>query len=308
VVKVSVILINWNGLALTTRALESLQAEARGVSHEVIVVDNASSDGSQKQLPRLFPELCLIENQENVGFGRACNQAVGRASGEVLLFLNNDTLQLEDTVEKGCRVLEQNPAIGALGIKHLDGSASRAWQPSAFRFPSPWLSVLACLGLGWPWAPPPGYGEGEGGPVDWVTGSFLMVRRDVWERVGGFDERFFVYDEDLDWCRRARRLGFSVWYWPELSMIHLGAASAPSLRDKTFMHLRSRLTYFRKHGPLLGAAAFYAALSARLAGSAGLQLVKLGLGRSDPVALGERLSRLFNFVCLHPTQAGLGTR
>ncbi|HVJ21062.1 MAG TPA: glycosyltransferase family 2 protein [Polyangiaceae bacterium] len=304
--RVSVIVVNWNGLEMTTNALRSLAAHADGLEYEVIVVDNGSvRDDSRRELPRRFPGVALLVNTENEGFSRACNRAARLARGEYLLFLNNDTLQTQAALRMAAEYLERETGVGALGILHLDGSESRAWQPSAFRFPRPLQDVLASLGLGRLTSPIQDYEQALSADVDWVCGSFLMVRRSVWEAVGEFDERFFVYDEDIDWCLRARREGVRVRYWPGTSMIHLGAASGPGLRDKTFMHFRSRLSYYAKNASLPWAVAFYAAMSARLTASSLFQLSRLATGKGDVDAVRERLRRLGSFLSLRSSRAGV---
>ncbi len=306
-VRVSIIVVNWNGLEMTSAALRSLQAHAKDVEYELIVVDNGSHDGSPAELSRRFPEAKLLANQQNEGFSRACNRAARTAVGDYLLFLNNDTVQIEGALSKAVRYLDERPEVGALGIQHLDSSEGRAWQPSAFRFPRPSSDVLACLGLARLAIKEEGYGRTKTVDVDWVCGSFLLVRRGAWLLVGEFDERFFVYDEDIDWCLRARRAGVVVRYWPEASMVHLGAASGPRLRDKTFMHFRSRMTYFAKNEPPFWPAAFYLAMSTRLTASSLVQVMKLATGRAGVDDVKERLRRLSSFVSLRSTRAGLKT-
>ncbi len=302
--RVTIILVNWNALELTERALESLQRHSSGVSWQAIVVDNASRvEQRASRLAGRFARVQFVDNAENVGFGRACNQAARLCHDEYLLFLNTDTVQLEDAVAHTIAYLDEHPEVGAVGIKHLDEQG--AWQPSAFRYPDPMRDTAACLGLSSLVADAPGYAADIEADVDWVCGSFLCVRQSVWREVGEFDERFFVYDEDIDWCLRAVRAGYKVRYLPSARMTHVGAASSALLRDKTFMHFRSRMTYYEKNAPAWSAAAFYVATSGRLGASTLTQVLKVGLGRSDLDAVAVRLRRLGLFALQFPARAGV---
>jgi GT2 family glycosyltransferase len=305
--RVSVVLINWNALQMTLNALTTMYEHWQGTSWEAIVVDNGSTHGGNpNEIPARFPGVKLLKNSENLGFSAACNQGARLGCSEYLLLLNNDTLQTEDALSKAVAYMDANPELGALGIKHLTQDGS--WQASAFRFPKPLDDVLVFLGLGTFVEHDHGYPHDQEADVDWACGSFLLIRRKCWAAVGELDERFFVYDEDIDWCLHANEQGWKVRYWPGTSMIHIGAVSGATLRDKTFMHFRSRMTLYSKHQPLGWTLAFYAATSARLAANTLRQAALYTRGRASRAQVLERVQRQANFSTLRSTRAGIGRK
>jgi GT2 family glycosyltransferase len=296
----SVVLVNWNGLAITSAALESLREHTRGITYEVTVVDNGSTaDASRTELPARFPWVNFVANPVNLGFTRANNQAIRTVRGRHVLLLNSDTVQTENALGAAVDYMDANPHVGALGIMHRNADAERTFQLSFGRFPDPVADVLGVCGLGRR-PTPPRVAEQD---VDYVCGSFLMIRRECLEAVGLLDERFFAYDEDIDWCWRARRAGWAVRFWPGVSMVHLGSAAAPYLRDKTGLMYRSHLVYLRKHHPSAAPAYFLA-----MAGRLGLAVVKAGLraavGRAGRADVAQRWARLRGFV--FPGRAAAG--
>jgi GT2 family glycosyltransferase len=246
----------------------------------------------------------FIANPRNMGFSIANNQGIARATGRYVLLLNNDTIQIEDALKAAVDYMDAHPDVGALGILHRNADASRSPQASAYRFPRPWKELLTLAGLR--------SGAGDGAPsaidremdVDWVCGSFLLMRRACLEAIGPLDERFFIYDEDIDWCRRAWAAGWKVRFWPGASMIHVGAAARPFMKDKTFVHFRSHLSYIRKHHSWLPASLYYAVMVARLTGATTWQLVRWVTGRVPFADVRERSSRQLQFVLLRHGRAG----
>mgnify|MGYP002849301656 CR=1 FL=1 len=304
----SIVLVNWNALDLTVDALTSIADQTRGIEYEAFVVDNGSTrDRGLDELESKFPWVTLITNQENLGFGRANNQAFERASGRYVLALNTDTIQVENALGEAVRYLDAHPEVGGLGIRHLNDDETRSTQASAFRFPRPGQELLGLLGLRTP-DDPTIWPDDDRGDVDadWLVGSFLMVRRETLDAVGVFDDRFFVYEEDIDWCRRARTAGWVLRFRPALSMIHLGSASAPHIRDKSFMHFRSHLTYLRKHHGTVVAAAHYLAMVLRLTLAASWSGVKWLVGLETGAVFFPRCRRQLEFLLLRPGQRGLG--
>jgi len=223
-----------------------------------------------------------------------------------VLLLNNDTLQIEDAISAAVRYMDEHPDVGALGIQHRNGDANRSLQASSGGFPRPWREVRMVFGLATRSdaddAMVPADAERD---VDWLTGSFLMIRRQCLEDVGLLDERFFVYEEDIDWCRRAWNRGWKVRFWPGASMVHLGAATAPFVRDKTFAHFRPHLMYIRKHHGAAPAVCFYAAMVARLAMSTSWQTVRWLAGEAPFSAVRERWDRQLNFTLLRSGRLGI---
>src|SRR5262249_46478792 len=237
-IDLSVVLVNWNSLEVTSAALSSLEEYTQGISYEVFVVDNGSTrDQSALELPRRFPSARFLRNDANLGFTRANNQGIRLARGRYVLLLNNDTVQVEDALGAAVGYMDRHPDVGALGIMHRNNDEARSFQPSFFEDPRPWREMAALLGL--VRAAPAATAEpAPEQDVDWVCGSFLMMRRAALEQVGELDERFFIYDEDVDWCLRARRAGWKVRFWPGARMVHLGATSNPLMKDKTFTMFR----------------------------------------------------------------------
>ncbi|HET7541383.1 MAG TPA: glycosyltransferase family 2 protein [Polyangiaceae bacterium] len=301
----SIILVNWNGLEVTCGALVSIQKFTTGISYEVFVVDNDSKkDESAKRIPERHPWIHFIANPDNRGFSRANNQAIRRARGRYILLLNNDTIQIENALGKAVRYMDQHADVGALGITHLNNDAERSYQPSFFNFEKPWGDVKGLLGL-----------RSNGMPrecdythekdVDWIVGSFLMMRRECYEDVGELDERFFMYDEDMDWCFRARQAGWRVTYWPGAQMIHLGSATRLFVKDKTFMHFRSHLSYLKKNHSRAEAISYYMAMAARLSLATGKHALQALAGRSDLGELRKRIDRERQFLLLRETRKGV---
>jgi GT2 family glycosyltransferase len=300
---VSVVLVNWNGLALTTAAIESLLEGTRGVTYEVIVVDNGSKDGSVSALSSRFPAIRTIVNTANEGFGRAVNQGFRIAGGRYLLTLNNDTRLLGDTVGESVRYMEAHPEVGALGVLHYNADEGRTVQPSAYNLPAPLADLLATAGLG-RLVRDDRLDPAREGDVGWICGSYMMIRRECLDAVGLFDERFFAYDEDIDWCIRAQRAGWRIRFWPGAALIHLGGGVAPHMRDKTFVHFRSRLTFLRKHHSAAIALIYYAGMVAAMAAGGVLQCARVAAGRARWSDAAARWRRMAQFALLRPGRLG----
>ena len=301
----SVILVNWNALALTCAAIDSLRAHTEQIKYEVFVVDNGTTqDSSTKDIPTKYPWLVFISNSTNQGYTKANNQAICMTRGRYVLLLNNDTIQIENALGKSVSYMDANPAIGALGIRHLNNDATRTAQLSYACFPRPWREALALLGISRNdpiMFPDPSAEEID---VDWICGSFLLIRRSCLEAVGALDERFFAYDEDVDWCYRCHQAGWGVRFWSGASMIHIGSGAMPSIKDKTFMIFRSHLSYIFKNHGILAAGVFYFSMGARLAGATIWQALKLLTGRGNRDDLIERLTRQLQFMFLRSSRFG----
>ena len=297
--------MNWNACETTAAALASIEAHTRGIQSEVIVVDNGTTrDGSVTELPRRFPAVTFLANPRNLGFSVANNQGISRARGRYVLVLNNDTIQTSDALTAAVRYMDAHRDVGALGILHCNADPERSPQASAFRFPKPWREVLSLAGIRREASDAAPNTTSDERDVDWICGSFLMIRRECLEAVGPLDERFFIYDEDIDWCRRAWAAGWKVRFWPGASMIHVGAAARPFMKDKTFVHFRSHLSYIRKHHSWLPASLYYAVMVARLTGATTWQLVRWVTGRVPFADVRERSSRQLQFVLLRHGRAG----
>lgn len=226
--KVSVIIVNYNVKYFLEVCLHSTLRALEGISGEIFVVDNHSKDGSVELVKTHFPSVHLIENKENVGFGRANNQAVAKASGAYILFLNPDTVLPENFFRKTLAYMDAHPETGGIGPRLIDGKGKFA--PDAKKsFPS--LSVALFKGTGinklFPKSPyfnkyyAVHIGEHETAVVDALSGCCMMMRRSAIEKAGGaFDEDYFMYFEDGDLCYRIRKAGFVNVYYPEVTVIH----------------------------------------------------------------------------------------
>ena len=282
----SIIIVSYNTRAHLRRCLRALPAGASGVQWEAIVVDNASSDGSPVVVAREFPDTTLIVNSDNVGFARACNRGARAARGESILFLNSDAEARPASLAALVGCLREQRRAGAVGpqLRHPDGGRPR----SCFRFPSltrPHLNfgflrrlVGERFSLTYPVDDPR---LGQGGPVDWLSGACLLVRRDALDAVGPFDERYFMYFEDTDLCRRLWKAGWEVVFWPGVEVVHVGGVSARGHGPRLSVELqRSRLIYFATHHPGL-----VSGLVRVLAGLAALVRCARALARLRPEGL-----------------------
>jgi asparagine synthase (glutamine-hydrolysing) len=232
--ELSVVIVSWNTQALTRCALQSLRDHLAVVRHEVIVIDNNSSDDSADMVAREFPEVKLIRNGENVGFGRANNQGMHIARGEWLLLLNSDAQLIDDSVAREFRKVRADRQIGAAHCRLLSPDGSL--QHTVYRFPSLKLTALDNLGLHklLPWVRGAdllgGYwAQDEDRDVDWVAAAFMLVRREVFEETGGFDESIFMYGEDLDWCWRIHDRAWRIRYLANATVLHHDHASSDIL-------------------------------------------------------------------------------
>ncbi len=256
--QLTAIVVNWNVRDLLRTCLTSLDLE----DSEIIVVDNASSDGSVEMLQAEFPEVRVIANPENRGFGAANNQALALASGRYVLFLNPDTEVRPGAIQRLLAFIDQRPQVGCVGPRLLNADGSV--QPSRRSFPrlatflveSTMLQrYLAGLGSVKRFYRQQ-HSDDEPQPVDWLVGACLLVRRSVLDEVGGFDERFFMYSEEMDLCYRLRQAGYEVWYVPEAEVVHLeGASSRQDLFRRNVNFHESRYRFFAKHHGLPSALA-----------------------------------------------------
>ncbi len=223
----SIIIVNYNVRQFLENALTSISRAIEGLRAEVLVVDNASRDNSVAMVLKSFPWVRVIANEENVGFARANNQALREAKGTYVLLLNPDTIVQEDTFRVMIRYLDAHPEVGLAGCKVLNPDGSFQ-LPCRRSFPTPWVAFTKMFGLSALFPSSRLFGKynltyrspDATYPVDAVSGSFMMIRRSVVEKIGGLDESFFMYGEDLDWCFRVREAGYAVAYVHETSVIH----------------------------------------------------------------------------------------
>ena len=252
--RISVVIVNWNTAGPLSRALQSLQPIV-GLDWEPIVVDNASEDDSVVRVRRDFPTARVIANPDNRGFGRACNQGFAQATGEYVLLLNPDAALQPGAITTMVSYLENHPTVGMVGptLCHDDGEI----QYSACRYPSLRTEAYEWFGLRGMWPHDPeigrlyyGYRTDRAFHCDWLVGACLLVRREALTAVGGFDERFWLYAEELDWCRRMNAAGWQTHVVPAARVRHSGgAASALAPRPMLVEWFRSRHQYHAKYDP-----------------------------------------------------------
>jgi GT2 family glycosyltransferase len=250
--ELSVIIVNYNTESHLENCLVSLFDNTRQRPLEVIVVDNASTDGSLAMLESSFPQVRAIAMRENVGFARANNAAIRVAQGRYLLLLNNDTLVKPGAVDMMLSIATERPEIGALGprLSNEDGSVQISYgRMLCFHAELLQKLLMARYEAGGRWVRRhvEQRSRHEAYP-DWVSGACMMLRADVLGETGLFDENFFMYTEDIDLCQRVRKSGYRVLYTPDAEIVHLGGKSRQTLSEKVALeYRRSQLYFYSKH-------------------------------------------------------------
>ncbi len=256
---ISVIFVSYNTIEMTKVALSHLYASIHSYEMEVFIVDNDSKDHSATILRKLYPNISIIENNKNVGFGRANNQALPYIKGRYVLLLNTDAFVKPDTISKTIQYMEANSRCGILGVRLLGRDG--VLQPSCRYFPTPWNIFLSRTGLNryfkhTKMVDDLTWDHDSVRDCDWVPGCYYLVRKEVIDQVGLFDPRYFLYYEEVDQCYAAKKAGWLVTYFPFSSVVHIGGESAKSEGEITLsgrqiesLQLESELLYFRKnHG------------------------------------------------------------
>jgi N-acetylglucosaminyl-diphospho-decaprenol L-rhamnosyltransferase len=247
---------------MSVEALDCLFASSGDVELEVFVVDNASKDNSSQIIKQAYPQVVLIENKINVGFGRANNQILHVFKGEYLLLLNTDAFVQADTLSKTTQYMQAQPRCGVLGVKLLghDGEL----QPSCRYFPTPFNIFAARLGLNRflsciKLVDDTNWDSNRTQACDWVPGCYYLVRRQVVEQVGLFDPLYFLYCEEVDHCYATKKASWEVTYFADTYVIHIGGESAKSdnaieqkSRQINQLRIESEMLYFRKNHGVLG--------------------------------------------------------
>lgn len=276
----SIIIVSWNVSELLRECLQSIEATRGELRLETIVVDSASADDSVNMIQTEFPDVRLVACAENVGFPRGNNIGLSMAKGRNLLLLNPDTRVLSDALATLVAFLESNIDVGAVGPQLLnpDGSV----QSSRRRFPtlttmlfeSTWLEGVApssVLDRYYVRDLP----DGETADVDWVTGACIMAPRKVFDEVGGLDEGYYMYSEELDWCRRVRDAGWRVVYLPEAQVVHhTGKSSEQAVTARHINFQQAKLRYARKYHGAGTAAILRTYLLASYAGQLSVEAAK----------------------------------
>lgn len=251
----SIIIVNYNVKEFLQNLLHSIEKASSKISKEVIVIDNASDDGSIEVIKEKFPSVILIENKINAGFGKANNQGLLIAKGKYILFINPDCIVSEDTFDKMISFFDEHTDCGLAGCKILnsDGTLQLACRRS---FPGPWTSFTKVTGLSNLFPKSRIFArynltyldENKTYEVDAISGSFMMMRKDVYQSIGGFDEQFFMYGEDLDLCYRVQKTGSKVFYVHSTQVIHYkGESTKRSNLDETNLFYDAMHHFVKKH-------------------------------------------------------------
>ena len=251
----SVIVVNWNTKKLLENCLASIFKFTKGISFEMIIVDNGSTDGSQALVKEKFPQVKLILNKSNLGFTKANNQGMKVAKGQYILLLNSDTYLIENSFKK---LLDKTQSIegnlGALGPLLLN--EDKSVQQSVGFFPNLpqvfwWMTFIDDLPGGQLLSPyhvdhDSFYRKDQ--KVDWVTAAAILVPAKVIKRVGPFDEKIFMYGEEIEWCWRIKKAGFKVNFTPSTKIVHIGRGSSQKIPTRAFIgEYKSIIYFYRKY-------------------------------------------------------------
>jgi len=253
---ISICMVSLNCWGVLKNCIDSLPASIAPFTYEVIIVDNASSDDTVAKVKACgISQVQLLQNDRNVGFTKATNQAIDLSSGRYILWLNTDTILNPNVLCQLYQYLEENPRVGIVGPKVLN--ADGTFQPQCRRgLPTPWASLAHLLRLDRLWPRHAGIGQyllsylpvDQACQVNAVSGCCLMARRQVWNDIGPLDEDYFGFGEDIDWCTRAKKAGWEVWYYPKSVIVHLkgqGGVHAKPYHKVWGIHQAMRMFYFK---------------------------------------------------------------
>jgi N-acetylglucosaminyl-diphospho-decaprenol L-rhamnosyltransferase len=258
---ISVVLVSYNTAEITKKSLQHLFASKHNLQMEVFIIDNASRDNSVELIRSVFPNISLTENNVNVGFGRANNQALPFISGRYVLLLNTDAFVDPDVIAKTVAYMDEHPKCGILGVKLIGENGDL--QPSCRYFPTPWRIFLQTTGLkryfkNAQMVDDMNWDHDSVKNCDWVPGCYYLVRKEVIDQVGFFDPLYFMYCEEVDHCYATKSAGWDITYYP-IPVVHLGGESAKSDseisthgRQIKSLQIESELLYFRKNYGIFG--------------------------------------------------------
>jgi GT2 family glycosyltransferase len=292
--KLSIVIICWNDLKTIKDCLDSIYAGTHSTEFEILVSDNGSTDGSVEVIRENYPSVRVIENRANLRFAKANNVGIRASQGEYILILNPDTIIPEGTLDKIVNFADQHPAAGAFGCRVLNGDGS--YQETARPFPTlraEWISAFYLKPLAFisDWFLPGVYMGWKGDTkrtVGWLSGCFILARASILKRIGGFDEQFFYYYEDMDLCHRIWDAGFPILFTPEMTITHLGGQSTK--RSPLGFQLDSQITRYRYYYKYFGKRGIQ---QCRRVSLASILLRRLGYGILQAVNPSEaRVNRL----------------
>jgi GT2 family glycosyltransferase len=248
-IDLSIVIVNWNTKEYVLPCLRSIFGKGEGMGSEVILVDNGSQDGSGSEVRKVFPSVHVIQNDQNLGFAKAANQGLRKASGRYALLLNPDTEVKPETFERLVSFMDAHWDVGITGAQLLNSDGSK--QNSIASFPSLVTELLNKSLLRWLFPKKfPGKERDFSEPleVDSVIGACMMVRRDAWDQVGLLDEDYFLFLEETDWCYRLKRVGWKIYHVPQAEIYHFQGKSAEVEKKRSRVeYFRSRYHFFKKN-------------------------------------------------------------
>ncbi|MCJ7640982.1 MAG: glycosyltransferase family 2 protein [Desulfobacterales bacterium] len=245
----SIVIVTHNSEKYILNCLDSITKATRTVKHEIFVVDNASKDQTVQRISSSTDSLTLLLNPENQGFARAINRGLTESSGDFLLLMNPDIVIQSESLQPMINFMRSYPKVGVCGCKLLneDGSLQYSMGPFPTLLSTVWRRVFPRQTRRYHV-----WGYDEESPCDWITGAFMMIRKEVSRLVGLLDENYFLYYEDVDYCLRAKKLGWSTYYFPGVSAYHLHPHAQSQSTQFTEETIRnSRMFFFKKHRSLL---------------------------------------------------------
>ena len=254
---VSVIIVSYNTKDILRNCLQALFTHSPGIDLEVFVVDNNSTDGSALMVQSEFPSVRLTANTQNVGFAAANNQAFEHATGRYIILLNPDAYIRPSSIQHCIEFMDRTPQCGLCGGKII--SPEGHIEPSARRFPNALYKLLTLSGISGKFPTSPilnhhefgGFAHDRPIEVDWVPGTYTIVRKEMLDAIGFFDNRFYLYYEETDLCLRAKKAGWKVYFTPDAEVIHIGGASSKTRKDKTIDVRAAQVLSFRMRGECL---------------------------------------------------------
>ncbi len=253
-IELSIIIVNWNARKYLAQCIDSILGEMCGLKVEIIVVDNASTDGSREMLEREYPKVRLLCNETNLGFARANNRGIDASGGRYICLVNSDVIVHENCLRTMLAYMEAHPDRGVIGPKAFNGNGTL--QYTTFSCPTVMNTVFRAFGLDTMFPRSALFGRrlmkfwphDRVRDVEALSGCFLFVRRTAMDMVGKLDERFFIYGEDLDWCKRFNDGGWKVTFFPGAHITHFGGASSSNAPKRFYLEMRKAdLQYWKKH-------------------------------------------------------------
>ena len=248
---VSIVIVNWNSGEQTLKCIESIQLNSQDTVNKIIVIDNNSTDNSRFLISDT-PGIHYIQSNINLGFAKACNLGASYCSSKFILFLNPDTLIFKNNLKQVLNFIDSpnNSNVGICGVQLLD--ENKTISRSCSYFPDAWTMLLYTLGLSKIFNQfnyhMTNWDHSESKEVDHVIGAFFLVRKSLFDQLKGFDERFFMYLEDLDFSLRALQAGYTSYYLSTIQAFHKGGGTSDQVKAKRlFYSIRSRIIYSYKH-------------------------------------------------------------